>query len=483
MEARQVRPWLGLLLTAFFSSHTCGQYGAPVAVVLPASAGGPWAAPVMPVVHSVPAVSPVVASRAGVNPGSRGQAVGQSQNFIVFASSADWAGQVAEVAEQQRRDLAIHWFGRELPPWSQRCPIHVQDAANLGAGGETRFALSRGVPGNWMMSVQGTRERILDSELPHEITHTLFATYFGRLNKYVPRGADEGAATTVEHEAEKKKHRHFLKQFLKTGRGLAFNEMFRLKEYPQDILPLYAQGHSAVQFLIDQADPQHFIHFLEFGMQSENWSASLDKFYAYASIGEFQISWNQWLVDGSPKDLLAYSPLLRRQSTIAGNVAVASAEAPIPMQSDSSGGSEANSPTGQSESGLSGIQIAASLEGQLAANTRALDAGSTGGSFFRQKLHSTSGKPATPIPPHNHYSGSGGYGTDPSLRQVGISPSGALQHQRQEPVLPAGAPSNAASVMARPQPQHSPEMQVLDWGQGGQVSGLNADNSSSPWLR
>jgi hypothetical protein len=259
---------------------------------------------------------------AAVNPGSRtsgrppaGQrSVAQSPNFIVFANQPQWAEQVAQVAEQLRRDLAIYWLGRELPAWPQRCPLHVNDAENLGAGGETRFALNRGVPGNWMMSVQGTRQRILDSVLPHEITHTLFATHFGATGKYVPRWADEGAATTVENEAEKRKHRHFLQQFLKTGRGLAFNEMFRLKEYPHDILPLYAQGHSAVQFLLDQAGPRHFIHFLEMGMRTENWPASLQQHYAYPSIGDFQVSWNRWLIDGSPSDLTAYSPLLRSQN-------------------------------------------------------------------------------------------------------------------------------------------------------------------------
>ncbi len=162
-----------------------------------------------------------------------------------------------------------------------------------------------------MMIVQGTRERILDSVLPHEITHTIFATHFAPMGRYVPRWADEGACTTVEHESEKRKHAHFLQQFLRTGRGLAFNRMFSLKEYPDDILPLYAQGHSAVQFLLDQAGPRTFVQFLEDGMRSEQWEAALRKHYAYPTIGRFQVSWNQWLADGSPRDLTAYAPLLR----------------------------------------------------------------------------------------------------------------------------------------------------------------------------
>jgi hypothetical protein len=234
-----------------------------------------------------------------------------SQNFIVFAASPDWAAKVSQSAEKYRRDLAVYWLGEELPPWSQRCPIHVTAGQNLGASGETRFSPTVAGVGNWMMSVNGSHERILDSVLPHEISHTILATHFAAFaqrGQFVPRWADEGACTTVEHESEKKKHRHFLVQFLQTGRGLAFNRMFRLKEYPADILPLYAQGHSAVQFLIDQSSPQEFIQFLEQGMQTGSWQQALQDHYAYRSIGEFQSLWNKWLFDGSPTQLAAYAP-------------------------------------------------------------------------------------------------------------------------------------------------------------------------------
>ena len=216
-----------------------------VAICLcPSLARGQMWAPQPMIVQAPMAYPASVAPRGHMAP--RNQPVANSENFIVFASSPEWAQEVIQAAEEHRRELAMHWLGQELPPWPERCPIHVTSGPNLGAGGETRFSLLPRGAGNWMMSVQGTRERVLDSVLPHEITHTIFATYFARMNKYVPRWADEGACTTVEHESEKRKHRHFLTEFLQTGRGLAFNQMFQLKEYPADILPLYAQGHSAV---------------------------------------------------------------------------------------------------------------------------------------------------------------------------------------------------------------------------------------------
>ena len=79
------------------------------------------------------------------------------------------------------------------------------------------------------MTIQGSVERIFDSVLPHEITHMIYASHFRRP---LPRWADEGGATSVEHPSEKQKHRAMLVEFLRTGRGIAFNQMFAMTDYP-----------------------------------------------------------------------------------------------------------------------------------------------------------------------------------------------------------------------------------------------------------
>ena len=128
----------------------------------------------------------------------------ESTNFVVYASDWRLANLVSQRAEEYRKALALEWTGRELAPWSQKCPIEVE----LGgaSSGETSFAFvshadGRGYPIEWQMKIRGPYERILDSVLPHEITHTIFATHFG---EPLPRWADEGACTMVEHELEKK---------------------------------------------------------------------------------------------------------------------------------------------------------------------------------------------------------------------------------------------------------------------------------------
>ena len=58
-----------------------------------------------------------------------------------------------------------------------------------------------------------------------------------------------------------------LDQFLRTGRGIAFNQMFAMTEYPQDIMPLYAQGYSLAEYLIQIGGRRKYVEFLADGLQ------------------------------------------------------------------------------------------------------------------------------------------------------------------------------------------------------------------------
>lgn len=243
----------------------------------------------------------------------------RTQSFIVTADTPQLAREIGETAEAMRHDLAIEWLGKPLPRWSDICPIRANISPQLGAGGATSFYFANNRPYGWQMTLQGSRERVLDSVLPHEITHTIFATHFGQP---LPRWADEGACTTVEHSSEKSKQQQMLVTFLTTGRGIAFNQMFALREYPPDILPLYSQGFSLTRFLIAQGGKRKFVDYVGDGLRWNNWTAATNRHYGYSSLGQLQDEWLGWVKRGSPAQpdtMLASQPAVpvRNASTTA----------------------------------------------------------------------------------------------------------------------------------------------------------------------
>ena len=235
-----------------------------------------------------------------------------TQNFVVYAEDPSFARRIANEAERFRSELSMEWLGYEIKPWQERCPITVE--IGMHAGGETSFAFmvppqgGRGFPTGWQMKIFGPPERLLDAVLPHEITHTIFATHFGRP---LPRWADEGACTTVEHVSERAKNHNMLINFLggTPSRGIPFNRMFTMKNYPHDILPLYAQGYSLSKFLIQQKGRRHFLDYLTTGMNLERpgvelaaWDNATDRHYGYKDLSDLQLAWMDWVRSGSASE-------------------------------------------------------------------------------------------------------------------------------------------------------------------------------------
>jgi hypothetical protein len=232
----------------------------------------------------------------------------RTPNFVVNASTPEFAQSVAEAAEFYRTEHAKHWLGYELPRWSQPCPITVQDG-NLGAGGATSFQFQAGEVFGWNMSIQGTPERVIDAVLPHEVLHAVFASHF---RQPLPRWADEGACTTVECKSEKDKHRAMLVNYLKEDRGIATGRLVTLTEYPPDVMPLYAQGYVMTQFLLSQRGRPAFVNYLADGLQDNDWRRATEAHYGYRDLTQFQDEWLSWFKSGMKHrddvQLTAYAP-------------------------------------------------------------------------------------------------------------------------------------------------------------------------------
>ncbi|MFV0444874.1 MAG: hypothetical protein ACK5Q5_14980 [Planctomycetaceae bacterium] len=225
----------------------------------------------------------------------------RTQNFAVTATTQDIAQQVALTAEHCRKQLAIDWLGHEIPSWYRPCPIKVT-VGQMGAGGATTFTFDRGEVSGWSMRVQGSLERVLDSVVPHEVSHTIFASHFRRP---LPRWADEGAATLIEHSSERKRQEVLLERVISTAKKIPLDQLLSMAEYPsemQQVYTLYAEGYSLSNFLVQQHGSRGKAVFLQFiqDAHQHGWKAAIAKHYQYSSVTELEQKWSGWVLAGSP---------------------------------------------------------------------------------------------------------------------------------------------------------------------------------------
>ncbi len=236
----------------------------------------------------------------------------QTVNFAVTADNPEAAEKVGKAAEVYRQQLAIFWLGKALPNWSRPCKISVREGA-LGAGGQTTFQFTRGEVLNWRMSVQGSLERILDSVLPHEVNHTIFACHFRRP---LPRWADEGAATLFEHRSEQVKQLSLLNEVIRNKHELiSLRDLLAMKEYPRGqrpMLTLYAQGYALADFLVQQKGRHAYLKFVADGERG-NWEDAIRTNFDHDGIESLEKNWQGWVLAGMPKLTLP------REQLLAGN--------------------------------------------------------------------------------------------------------------------------------------------------------------------
>lgn len=227
----------------------------------------------------------------------------ETANFVVEAPTPELAKKFGEMAEFYRKEKALEWLGKEMPAWGKKCPLQVQ--VTMGAaGGATTFTFGseggRSVVSSQRMEIRGEAKQLLNSVLPHEVTHTVLAQHFGRP---VPRWADEGGSVLSENDEERFSHDVRCRELLNAGRGIRLRVLFRMTEYPRDMIVLYAQGYSVSAYLVEKGGGGRegrgkLLAFLAGGMNGntpESWNDSARKVFGYESVDALEESWLQAL--------------------------------------------------------------------------------------------------------------------------------------------------------------------------------------------
>ena len=219
-----------------------------------------------------------------------------TENFVVHAPTKPLAKTFGEYAEKYREEKARDWLGKEMPRWSQKCPLVIEITEGR-TGGATTFTFSDRAQGvlSQEMKIFGSVKQLLESVLPHEITHTVLAHHFGQA---VPRWADEGGSVLSENDKERLDHDVKCREFLNAGRGIPLRILFAMKEYPRDMIVLYAQGYSVSDYLITLGGGglkgrKRFLDFLETGMQkgNKNWEKAVASHYEFDTVDNLQVKW------------------------------------------------------------------------------------------------------------------------------------------------------------------------------------------------
>ncbi|QVL32893.1 hypothetical protein KIH39_02955 [Telmatocola sphagniphila] len=232
-----------------------------------------------------------------------GGSVVRTDNFVVEAPTREMAEEFARLAEKYRREKAIEWLGQEMPNWKNRCPLRIIPASSA-AEGATTFDFGRGTQD---MYIKGPIERLKNSVLPHEITHTVFAHHF---KQPVPRWADEGGSVYSEDDLERRRHDKMSVQYLNAGRAFLLTSLFAMKDYPanpSEQMILYAEGYSISKYLIEQSDRQTFLNFVNDGMHN-GWDRACQKYYEVKNVNELQTQWIDFLRKSARGDDVASTP-------------------------------------------------------------------------------------------------------------------------------------------------------------------------------
>jgi hypothetical protein len=209
-----------------------------------------------------------------------------SVNFKVIGLKKQMAGQIAVVAEKERKRQAVLWLGKELPPWHEPCPICVKLTPN-GSGGASSLVFDQGRVLDRSMNLKGSLDALLHTVVAHEVTHLVLADALGRP---IVRWADEGAAVCSESKQERLRYRKMLQPLASNGRLMPIRRLLRLTDYPPDVMALFVQGFSLTEFLVKQRDRRTFLAFVKDGMESD-WDRALMKHYGLKNVDELEKEW------------------------------------------------------------------------------------------------------------------------------------------------------------------------------------------------
>jgi hypothetical protein len=213
----------------------------------------------------------------------------RSENFsILTEQKKGWAKEVLASAELFRKELALKWLGKELPPGEAFTFINVTLADDVDEGwvllADGRYRTMHRI------SLTTSRDRALGSTLAHELTHVILSSQFPQ---GMPIWAHEGIASLADDRARTARRQQILSGFLARGFPEIGSVLTAQVIHPTDEAG-YAISVSLTEYLLAHGGRQTFLKFVAAG-SGGGWDAALDQFYGIRDVKDLQTQWQTWV--------------------------------------------------------------------------------------------------------------------------------------------------------------------------------------------
>jgi tetratricopeptide (TPR) repeat protein len=226
----------------------------------------------------------------------------EHEPFVIYHHNDALAAEVARSLDahlariQEATGLTPDWGGK-VKVFIHRDQGEYTAATGQGAwsGGMSRFVITpgRSLSGMELHSWQ-TSPRLLNSVLPHELTHLLLNSRLSSPQD-LPRALHEGLAILMEPAYRQGHYLSFLRDRLKNQTSLPLDELLARTEYPPEPDFFYAQSFALVAYLVQQQGLQEVLGLLQEGVRGQGLLDRLVRLAGARSAEEFESDWLNWV--------------------------------------------------------------------------------------------------------------------------------------------------------------------------------------------
>jgi hypothetical protein len=227
-----------------------------------------------------------------------GWSLAETPNFRIFHKHEHKVvDQVAQTLEWSRTLAYRKWVGAVDDAWRPKCYVYLDDAKGElsktlhGVRGYTRKG---GIGGSVRryVRVRSRDDGLIDSVLPHEVTHAVMFGEFG--DNEAPSWAHEGMAVMMQPRRDRDRFFDVLLAAYKKN-GLFFvGKVLDIEDYPDsDVDIFYAQSVSLVEYLTHLRKPTVFVTFMRDALK-RGYDKALQEHYGIQNIAELEKKWKAY---------------------------------------------------------------------------------------------------------------------------------------------------------------------------------------------